>query len=157
MCLTQNCAKSQAHLPPRKPAQKRTGVAAVASATAGSHYGLNVIAANIEDNPENITRFAVLGCQAGSNTRNDKTSLMFQTQHHAGALSDALSIFKRARLNLTWIESFPVPGSNGDYLFFVEFEGHHTDLRVRRALESLHKKSVRVEVLGSYAKSEPTN
>ncbi|MCG8584510.1 MAG: prephenate dehydratase [Pirellulales bacterium] len=135
-------------------ATKRQGVAAVASSTAASHYSLNIVAANIEDNPDNITRFAVLGREPGSRTRNDKTSVMFQTEHRAGALSDALAIFKRARLNLTWIESFPVPGKKGDYLFFVEFEGHESDLRVRRALDSLKKKTVRLEVLGSYAKTE---
>jgi chorismate mutase/prephenate dehydratase len=138
-------------------ASKRKGIAAVASTTAASHYQLNVIAANIEDNAENITRFAVLGRDTGSQTKNDKTSVMFQTAHQAGALSDALAIFKRSKLNLTWIESFPVPGSKGNYLFFIEFEGHETDLRVRRALDSLRKKTVRLEVLGSYAKTEATD
>jgi len=138
-------------------AAKRKGVAAVASATAARHYGIEILAEDIEDNPDNITRFAVLGLQTGSKTGNDKTSVMFQTQHAAGALSDSLAIFKRARLNLTWIESFPVPGRQGNYLFFVEFEGHQLDTRVKRALESLRKKSVRVEVLGSYAKTAPTD
>ena len=138
-------------------AVKRKGVAAVASATAARHYGLNILAENIEDNPDNVTRFAVLGMQTGSRTGNDKTSLMFQTEHTAGALSDSLGIFKRAKLNLTWIESFPVPARKGNYLFFVEFEGHQLDTKVKRAIDSLRKKTVRLEVLGSYAKSPPTN
>ena len=59
---------------------------------------------------------------------------MFEMPHKPGALADALNIFKRLRLNLTWIESFPIARHEGHYFFFVELEGHQTDARVRRAL-----------------------
>jgi chorismate mutase/prephenate dehydratase len=59
-------------------------------------------------------------------------------------------IFKRAKLNLTWIESFPIPGSNRGYLFFVEMEGHESDARLQRAMTALGKKSLRLEILGSF-------
>ena len=72
-----------------------------------------------------------------------------------GALADAMNIFKRNRLNRTWIESFPIPGSRGRYLFFVEFVGHQEELRARRAIASLGKRALRLEVLGSYAQTEP--
>ena len=59
-------------------------------------------------------------------------------------------VFKKARLNLTWIESFPMPNMKNEYLFFVEFEGHRDDSRVKSALTSLGRKTVRLEILGSY-------
>jgi hypothetical protein len=80
--------------------------------------------------------------------------MMFQVEHRPGALAEAMNVFKRNRLNLTWIESFPLQGKSSEYLFFVELEGHETDLRVRRAIESLRAKTDRLEVLGFMA--EPT-
>lgn len=136
------------------------GVAAIASRQAGVHYGLSVLAANIEDNPSNVTRFAVLGSAAERRTGDDKTALMFELAHKSGALADAIAIFKRHRINLTWLESFPMAGRDdsspqGRYMFFVEFVGHRDEARVRRALASLEKKARRLEVLGSYARREP--
>jgi chorismate mutase/prephenate dehydratase len=136
-------------------AAKKPGVAAIASHQAGVTYGLNVLAEHIEDNPHNVTRFAVIGHQSAQRTGHDITSLMFQLEHKPGALADSMAIFKRNRLNLTWIESFPLPGTNKEYLFFVELEGYETDLRVRRAIESLRRKTERLEILGSYAHTEP--
>ncbi|MCA9269129.1 MAG: prephenate dehydratase, partial [Planctomycetales bacterium] len=135
-------------------AAKTPGAAAVASRQAGVNYGLDVVAANIEDNKNNVTRFAVIGHDAQPRTRNDKTALMFQVEHKPGALADAMTLFKRSRLNLTWIESFPIPGVASEYLFFIELEGHELDTRVKRAIEALAKKAVRLEILGSYAKTE---
>lgn len=132
-------------------AAKNPRIAAVASRQAGIEYGLKVLARNIEDNKDNITRFAVIGLDVAKKTGADKTSLMFELRHEPGALADAMVIFKRNRLNLTWIESFPKPGSPNEYLFFVELMGYLSDLRVRRALDSLRKKTVRLEILGSYA------
>ena len=128
--------------------------AAIASQEAGVFHGLKVLARNIEDNPDNVTRFAVIGSQAGAKTGKDKTSLVFELDHQPGALADAMGIFKRQRLNMTWIESFPVPGQRGRYFFFVEFQGHAGDVRARRALASLEKKALRLTVLGSYAQAE---
>ena len=129
----------------------RTDAAAIASRQAGVHYGLTVLAENIEDMPGNTTRFAVIGHVDASRTGKDKTSLMFEIEHKPGGLADALSIPKRQKLNLTWIESFPMPGEMGGYIFFVELEGHRSDLRVRRAIASLEKRCKRVVILGSYA------
>jgi chorismate mutase/prephenate dehydratase len=136
-------------------AKDKPGAAAIASFQAGVHHELNVLAENIEDNPGNITRFAVIGEHGGPRTGRDKTALMFEVDHKPGALADALVIFKRNRLNLTWIESFPISRPQGGYLFFVELEGHQQDARVRRAIESLERKALRLVVLGSYARSEP--
>jgi chorismate mutase/prephenate dehydratase len=136
-------------------AAEKPGAAAIASLQAAVNYGLNVIAENIEDNRNNITRFAVISDHDGRRTGRDKTAVMFEIAHVPGALADATMIFKRGRLNLTWIESFPMPNSQSEYLFFVEMEGHHEDTRVKRALEALAKKTERLEILGSYARSDP--
>ncbi len=128
--------------------------AAIGAAQAAVNHGLSVLARNIEDNAENVTRFAVIGAQAAERTGKDKTALVFEAPHEPGALADAMAIFKRHRLNLTWIESFPIPGARGRYLFFLEFQGHRAELRVKRAIASLQKKSLRLSVLGSYAEAE---
>ncbi len=134
-------------------AGKSKVVAAIASREAGIQYGLDVLAANIEDNKNNVTRFAIIGNQSPSRTGHDKTSIMFELAHKPGALADAMSIFKRNRLNLTWIESFPMSGLKNEYLFFVELEGFESEMKVKRTLAALEKKTVRLVVLGSYAKS----
>lgn len=135
-------------------AADKPGAAAVASLEAGMHYGLSVIDANIEDNKSNVTRFAVIGGDAPKRTGKDKTSVMFEIPHKPGALADAMLVFKRNRLNMTWIESFPMPNTKHEYLFFVELEGHQSDSRVKNSLTALGRKTVKLEVLGSYARSE---
>ncbi len=136
-------------------AAKEQGTAAIASQQAGTNHSLSVLAKNIEDNRDNVTRFAVIGNKSGKRTGKDKTSLVFEISHEPGALADAMAIFKRQKLNMTWIESFPMPGQRGRYLFFVEFLGHASDLRVRRGMGSLEKKTERLTVLGSYAQAKP--
>ncbi|HEY4232300.1 MAG TPA: prephenate dehydratase [Lacipirellulaceae bacterium] len=129
--------------------------AAVASAQASVNYGLPVLANNIEDQPDNVTRFAVIGKETGARTGSDKTALMLEIAHEPGALADIMTVFKRNRLNMTWIESFPIPGHRGRYLFFIEFVGHQKELKARRAIATLAKKAQRLEILGSYAQTEP--
>ena len=138
-----------------KLAHDKPGAAAIASVQAGTHYGLDILAEKIEDNQTNITRFAVIGRHSADRTGKDRTALMFEIQHKPGALADAMAIFKRNRLNLTWIESFPIPTHPGGYLFFVELEGHETDAKVRRATDALNRRSVRLEILGSFPRSTP--
>lgn len=137
-----------------KAAKGETAAAAIASRQAGIHYELPCIVPNIEDNPDNITRFAIISGNSGPSTGHDKTTLMFEIVHEPGALADAMAIFKRNDLNMTWIESFPIPGHRGRYLFFVEFVGHHDEPPARRAISTLAKRSLRLEVLGSYAQTE---
>jgi len=136
-------------------AGKKQGVAAIASRQAAVNHRLDILAKHIEDNPDNITRFAVIAHESPKLTGNDKTAIMFEIDHRPGSLADAMAIFKRNRLNMTWIESFPIFGEAGRYLFFVEFVAHQTELRARRALSALEKKAVLLVVLGSYARSEP--
>jgi chorismate mutase / prephenate dehydratase len=134
-------------------AASKPGAAAVASIEAGRQYALNVIDASIEDNANNVTRFAILGRDYPPATGNDKTAILFQVEHRPGALADAMLLFKDAGLNLTWIESFPLPGTNAEYLFFVETVGHVTEPKIAGALERLKAITLRLDVLGSYAKA----
>ncbi|MBA4017420.1 MAG: prephenate dehydratase [Pirellula sp.] len=136
-------------------ARQRPEVAAIAGVQAAAHYGLDVLAENIEDNASNVTRFFIIGEESAARTGNDKTSVMFEVPHKPGALADAMNIFKRAKLNLTWIESFPIARPEGGYMFFIELDGHEVDTRVARAIKALAKKSIRLEVLGSYPRAEP--
>ncbi len=133
-----------------KLAAEKPDAAAIASVEAGVHYGLNALAERIEDNPDNMTRFVVIGNESAPRSGNDRTALLFQVEHRPGTLADAMNIFKRSRVNLTWIESFPIPGSDRAYLFFVEMEGHETDIRLKRAVAALEKKALRLEILGSF-------
>lgn len=131
-------------------AREKPGAAAIASREAGGFYGLEVLAENIEDNPGNLTRFAVIGGDPPKRTGKDRTAMWFQVEHRPGALAEAMNVFRRNSVNLTWIESFPIPGYERAYLFFVEMEGHCQDARVRRSVASLGRRALRMEVLGSF-------
>lgn len=131
-------------------AQREPGAAAVASRQAAVRYGLRILFSDIEDSPYNETRFAIIGHQECGRTGHDKTAIMFQTRHQPGALVDALNVFKQAKLNLTWIESFPAKSNKPEYVFFADVEGHIEDPKVKRALAILKEHCVQVSVLGSY-------
>jgi chorismate mutase / prephenate dehydratase len=135
-------------------ASREVFAAAVASRAAGEAYNLNVLAANIEDQPHNVTRFAVIGERSEQATGHDKTSLMLRLSNEAGALSKAIAPFEKSGVNMTWIESFPAPEGPGvrnpTYLFFIDVEGHAEDESVKRALEAVRKKCERLDILGSY-------
>jgi chorismate mutase/prephenate dehydratase len=133
----------------RLAAQNRNW-AAIASREAAVRYGLRILFENIEDSPHNETRFAVIGGYDSSRTGKDKTAVMFQIPHSPGSLADILGIFKQAKINLTWIESFPFRDAKGEYVFFVEFEGHTDDPKVKKALTSLQDHSDKLNVLGSF-------
>jgi chorismate mutase/prephenate dehydratase len=131
-------------------ALREEGAAAVASREAAVRYGLRILFSDIEDSPFNETRFAVIGTQEAERTGHDKTAIMFRVPHRPGSLVDALNIFKQNKLNLTWIESFPAKSPNAEYVFFVDFEGHHEDPKVKRALASLKEGCDQLSILGSF-------
>lgn len=138
-------------------ARDKPGAAAVASMRAAVEYDLNAVAESIQDNKNNVTRFAIIGDDETKPTGKDRTALLLQIPHKPGALADALSAFKRNKINLTWIESFPLRGPESGYLFFLDFEGHSHDPRIKRTLAEIERIAVRLEVLGSYPRSEPLN
>jgi chorismate mutase / prephenate dehydratase len=139
-----------------KIAAEEPGAAAVASIEAAIQNGLNVIAQSIEDHSNNATRFAIIGKELPAPTGNDKTSLLFQVPHKPGALADVMVLFKNHGLNLTWIESFPVPGLANEYFFFVELDGHRASANVELVIEQLSRDALRLDWLGSYPKSSST-
>lgn len=124
--------------------------AAVASRQAGVQYGLRSLFQNIEDSPENETRFAVISLNDSARTGADKTALIFQVPHTPGSLADVLGVFKSNKVNLTWIESFPYREAKGEYVFFVDFEGHHEDAKVKKTVKGLEDICDSVSLLGSY-------
>lgn len=136
-------------------ARDKPGVGAIASQQAAVEYNLQIVADDIEDNSNNVTRFAVIGDKETKPTGADRTAILLQISHKPGSLADSLTIFKKNKINLTWIESFPLRGPETGYLFFLDFEGHCDDPNVSKALSALEKDAVRLEVLGSYPRSEP--
>ncbi|MEX1230567.1 MAG: prephenate dehydratase [Planctomycetaceae bacterium] len=136
-------------------ARDKPGAAAIASTQAAVQYGLQTVAERIEDNSNNITRFAVIGDEAAQPTGIDRTAVLLQIPHKPGALADSLSVFKKNKINLTWIESFPLKGPELGYLFFIDFEGHFREAKIKKAISEMERHAVRLEVLGSYPRSEP--
>jgi chorismate mutase/prephenate dehydratase len=135
--------------------QREPGAAAVASREAAVRYGLRVLFSDIEDSPHNETRFAVIGPHDSARTGKDKTAIMFEIPHSPGSLADILSLFKSNKINLTWIESFPSSEAKGEYIFFVEFEGHHEDAKVKKAMTGLESHCDKISVLGSFPVAPP--
>lgn len=131
-------------------AKQEPGAAAIASLEASLEYGLPIVCESIEDDPSNATRFAIIGKDQPAITGRDKTALLFQVPHQPGALADAMLIFRDNGINLTWIESLPVPGSPNEYYFFVEIEGHRDEAPMVDAIGALVERSLRLDVLGSY-------
>jgi chorismate mutase/prephenate dehydratase len=132
-------------------AKREQGAAAVASRQAAVRYNLRILFSDIEDSPHNETRFAVIGHQECDKTGHDKTAIMFRVPHHPGSLVNALETFKQHKLNLTWIESFPAPrAGKPEYVFFVDFEGHIEDPKVKRAMNALQEHCEQLTVLGSF-------
>lgn len=127
------------------------GVAALGPALAAGIYGAEVLEENVQDYAGNQTRFVVLGRGLQPRTGNDKTSLaLFMKQDKPGALLMILSEFAYGDINLTKIQSRPTKRQLGDYMFFVDLEGHVDDPHVRLALDCLRLKLREVKVLGSY-------
>ncbi len=126
---------------------------AIASEVAAYTYHLNILAENIQDNPNNYTRFLVIGKRWMKPTGKDKTSIIFAVKDEAGALYKALESFYRYGVNLTKIVSRPSKKKVWDYVFFVDLEGHAEEENVKKALELLQERSQMVKVLGSYPKA----
>jgi chorismate mutase/prephenate dehydratase len=124
--------------------------AAIASDTAAEIYQLGMLASNIEDQPDNTTRFLVVSKQAAPASGKDKTSLMIATGNQPGALYRLLSPLERYGISMTRIESRPSRRGTWDYVFFVDIEGHLEDTRVAAALAEIEAQASSVKVLGAY-------
>ncbi len=128
--------------------------AAIATALAAEVYGLGLLVEHIEDNPQNRTRFLVVGFNEPQPSGKDKTSIMFSVSHKAGSLFRAMSAFEKYDINLTMIESRPTKLTPWEYVFFVDVQGHIKDVAVQKALAALGEHALFVTVLGSYPEAE---
>ncbi|HTS85120.1 MAG TPA: prephenate dehydratase [Usitatibacter sp.] len=126
------------------------GSAAVAGETAGEHYGLAILASNIEDEPNNTTRFLILGEYEPAPSGRDKTSMVLSARNRAGAVYEMLTPFATRGVSMTKFESRPSKVAIWEYLFFVDIEGHRTDANVAAALAEVEKIAGYLKVLGSY-------
>jgi chorismate mutase/prephenate dehydratase len=132
---------------------KDKAVAAVAGEAAAEIYGLRVLARNIEDQPDNTTRFLVVGKQPVPPTGQDKSTLMISAPNRSGALYRLLEPFAGCGISLTRIESRPSRRETWEYVFFVDLEGHVDDEPVVQALAALETAGAMVKVLGSYPRA----
>jgi prephenate dehydratase len=130
------------------------GVAAVGTRLAAELHGGELLAEAIQDYRDNQTRFVVVGHSAAERTADDKTTLaLFMYEDRPGALLMILSEFAYGRINLTKIQSRPTKQALGEYMFFVDLEGHAEDPAVALALDCLRLKLREVKVLGSYPRA----
>ncbi|MEM2320757.1 MAG: prephenate dehydratase [Candidatus Bathyarchaeia archaeon] len=127
--------------------------AAIASERCAEIYGMNILAKDIADSPNNYTRFFALSTFDAPPTGDDKTSIIFSTRHVPGALYKALGEFALRGINLTKIESRPTKQRPWEYNFYLDFEGHRTETRCIEALEGLKANALFVKILGSYPKA----
>lgn len=129
--------------------------AAIASAAAGELYGLRVLASNIEDDPNNTTRFLIIGRHQPEPTGADRTSLVCSAPQggEAGALFRLLEPFAQAGVNLSKIESRPSRRGVWDYNFFVDLEGHQRDEPVAKAIAQVRSRAAFFRILGSYPRA----
>ena len=134
-------------------ASTESGTAAIGSTIAGEIHGLHVLFENIEDNPDNVTRFFVIGREPARKSGDDKTAIMFTTAHKPGALAEVLDVFKENGINLTDIEKRPSKKVNWEYYFFIDAQGHADDPAMQKAIGEAKQHCLQLTVLGSYPRA----
>jgi chorismate mutase/prephenate dehydratase len=131
-------------------AAEHPGKLAIAGEVAADRYGLRILATRIEDHPDNKTRFLVIGKQRVGPSGRDKTSILVSTRNEPGALYRVLEPFHRHGISLTRIETRPARLGSWSYVFFIDFDGHHSEARIEGVLEDIRQVALEVRSLGSY-------
>lgn len=131
-------------------AAEESGVAAIAGEAAAARYQLPKLAENIEDEPNNTTRFLVLGKHDAGASGRDKTSLIMSAPNRTGALHELLLSFSHAGVSLSRLESRPARHALWEYVFYVDVDGHRDDPAVKAALDELAGRAAYLKILGSY-------
>ena len=134
-------------------AQEEEGAAAIASEAAAELYDLNIATANIEDMPDNTTRFLIIGKQATDISGDDKTSLLIASKNKPGALYHLLAPFHEEGVSLTRIETRPSKSGTWNYMFFIDLEGHQNEEKVKKAMALVQQQCTDFKCLGSYPKA----
>lgn len=124
--------------------------AAIAGRAAAEHYGLSILARSIEDDPNNTTRFVVIGAQEVPESGKDKTSFVMASQNRPGAIFDLLEPLARHRVSMTRLESRPSRTGLWEYVFFVDIEGHVNNATVSSAMSEVRDRAGFLKILGSY-------
>jgi len=135
----------------------QTDAGAIASARAGEVFGLASLAASVQDFDDNITRFLVIGRRPLRNAVADKTTIVFTVPNEPGALFKALSVFALRGVDLTKLESRPIPGRPWEYLFYADLAAARDELVCARALGHLAEFAPTLRMLGSYASWKKAN
>lgn len=130
------------------------GSACIGPKIAADTYGLEVIKEDIEDFKQNQTRFFVIGKDKVVPEDADKTSIVFKVKHEPGSLISCLQRLAKHDVNMTKLESRPIPETSWEYLFYVDMEGSADDENVKLALSEMEAASYFVRVLGSYPKGK---
>ena len=128
--------------------------AAVASKRAAEIYGLEILAAEIETNINNYTKFFAISREKAKIGKENKTSLVFAAKHVPGALYRILGIFATENINLAKLESRPSKNKPWEYVFYVDFEGHLGEKVCQKAIEELQEEAIFVKILGSYPQAK---
>ena len=124
--------------------------AAIGSVECAEMYGIPVIENNINDEINNQTRFILLGKFMSPQTGYDKTSITFSTENKAGALNKILTILEEHGINMSYIDSRPSKKELGEYVFYIDFEGHILDEKIKKAFEEIKPLVKMFYVIGSY-------
>ena len=131
-------------------AAEEAGSAAIAGEAAATRYALAKLAENIEDEPNNTTRFLVLGRYDAGPSGRDKTSLIMSAPNRAGALHALLAPLSAAGVSMCRLESRPARNALWEYVYYVDVEGHRDEPAVKAALEKLAGNAAYLKILGSY-------
>ncbi|SDX13542.1 prephenate dehydratase [Marinobacter mobilis] len=131
-------------------AAEEPGTAAIAGDMAAELYGLEKLAGNIEDRPDNTTRFLIIGRESVGPSGNDKSSILVSMRNKPGALYQLLEPFHRDGISLTRIETRPSPSGTWAYVFYIDFEGHMEEPKVAKVLAEIDEEAVELKRLGSY-------